>query len=471
MFLLSKPSPPLQVQVQARPQRQPAGTNESVNEDDPEDREHRIHAEEAEQREERVTGRDVDRVALTGAEETVDDPRLAANFRRHPPGCVGDIGQRKAEQDRPQNPARGVKFAAPEQHRRYQHEQQEPGPESRHDVVAVIQQRQWTGPLVRRKVVQAFHLGRSCAIDEEAENVVDRHRIVDLLRVLVRLADEDHRRTLLRAEEPFHPGDGGRLILRHVAAVEVAGGKDLHDAGDEACDDSDFHEQAAEVLIALFEQIKRAGGGDDERCGNDGSAHVVRVLQPCPRIQHEVPEARDFIGAVGEQAVRDGVLHPGVGNDDEETGDPGADEDHERRAEVSEFREALLAEEEEAEEGRFEEESEDAFHSKRLADDPARASRELRPVGAELEFHRNAGHHAEQEVDGEDFRPEARGLIPALLPGTQSDELHGHHQQRQAHRELREQIVERDRESKVNTVQKEGVHTVLTVTAEGAVGL
>jgi hypothetical protein len=72
--------------------------------------------------------------------------------------------------------------------------------------------------------------------------------------------------------------------------------------------------------------------------------------------------------------------------------------------------EALFAEEEEAEEGRFEEEGEDAFHGEGLADDAAGAARELRPVGAELELHGNAGDDAEQEVDGEDLGPEARGL-------------------------------------------------------------
>ena len=77
--------------------------------------------------------------------------------------------------------------------------------------------------------------------------------------------------------------------------------------------------------------------------------------------------------------------------------------------------EALLAEEEEAEESRLEEEGEDAFHGQRLADDAAGAARELRPVGAELEFHGNAGDDAEEEVDGEDFRPEARGLVVAVV--------------------------------------------------------
>ena len=124
------------------------------------------------------------------------------------------------------------------------------------------------------------------------------------------------------------------------------------------------------------------------------------------------------------------------------------------RAEMRELRQALFAEEEQAEESRFEEEGKDAFHSQRLADDAAGSPRELRPVGAELEFHGDAGDDAEQEVDGEDFRPEARGLVPAVVAGAQGDELHHHHQQRQAHGELRKQIVERDGKREVDAVQQ-----------------
>ena len=148
------------------------------------------------------------------------------------------------------------------------------------------------------------------------------------------------------------------------------------------------------------------------------------------------------------------MLHPCVGNDDEEAGDPGADEDHEGCAEMSELRETLFTEEEEAEEGRFEEEGEDAFHGEGLADDAASSARELRPVGAELELHRDAGDDAEQEVDREDLRPEARCLVPAVIAGAQSDELHDHHQQRQAHGELREEIVVGDSEGEVDSVQQ-----------------
>ena len=77
--------------------------------------------------------------------------------------------------------------------------------------------------------------------------------------------------------------------------------------------------------------------------------------------------------------------------------------------------EPLFAEEEHAQEGRFEEEGEHPFHRQRLAITPPEYLGELRPVGAELELHGDAGDDAEDEVDGEDLGPEARGAVVALV--------------------------------------------------------
>ncbi len=79
--------------------------------------------------------------------------------------------------------------------------------------------------------------------------------------------------------------------------------------------------------------------------------------------------------------------------------------------------EALSAIEEQAEKRGLEEEGEDAFHGERLADDAAGDAGELRPVGAELELHGDAGDDAEDEVDAEDASPEAGGLIPLRVVG------------------------------------------------------
>ena len=91
------------------------------------------------------------------------------------------------------------------------------------------------------------------------------------------------------------------------------------------------------------------------------------------------------------------MLHPGVGDDDEEAGDPRAEKtmNAENQCMASN---ALFAVEEEAEESRLEEEAEDALHGERLADHASGELREARPVGAKFELHGNAGDDTEDEL-------------------------------------------------------------------------
>src|ERR1017187_9283809 len=119
--------------------RERPGLNVVVDEDDPQQREHRVHAEEAEQREQAVARVYMRGSSLRGADESVDEPWLAADFGGHPTGGGSDVGQRPTEQDAPQDPARGVKFAAPEQERCNRHQRAEPRAQPDHDVVAVEQ--------------------------------------------------------------------------------------------------------------------------------------------------------------------------------------------------------------------------------------------------------------------------------------------------------------------------------------------
>ncbi len=65
------------------------------------------------------------------------------------------------------------------------------------------------------------------------------------------------------------------------------------------------------------------------------------------------------------------MLHPRIGNDDEEPGDPGTKKYQKGCSPVSELRQTLFTEEEEAEEGGFEKEGKDALHGKRLANHAA----------------------------------------------------------------------------------------------------
>jgi hypothetical protein len=60
--------------------------------------------------------------------------------------------------------------------------------------------------------------------------------------------------------------------------------------------------------------------------------------------------------------------------------------------------------------------------------------------------------HSHGEVDGEDARPESRRAIVVLVTGTEGHGLEHHQQQRQAHGQLRKDVVERNGESEMQPV-------------------
>src|SRR4030081_2414604 len=224
--------------------------NVVVDEDDPKQRKQGIHAKDAERGEEAVASADRGGCARRGSDEAKDEPGLTADFSSHPAGSGGDVRQGPTQQEAPENPARGVELASPEIERSDGHERAEPSSEADHDVVAVKQQRQGGRPLVAGKVIEALDFSGGGAVDEEAEDLVDAKRIVDGLRLVIGLAHDDHACALFRVEEAFHGCDGGGLVLRHVLAVEVAGGEDLQYAGDDAGDDTELEKDVAEGTLA-----------------------------------------------------------------------------------------------------------------------------------------------------------------------------------------------------------------------------
>src|SRR6202451_462989 len=113
------------------------------------------------------------------------------------------------------------------------------------------------------------------------------------------------------------------------------------------------------------------------------------------------------------------MLHPRVGGDDEISRKPRTEKHRQGCEPVSTWAEPPFSKKEKPEEGRFEKERKDALHGERLADHTASHSRELRPIGAKLKLHGNARHYAQREADAENFRPEARGMIPALVARAQ----------------------------------------------------
>ena len=117
---------------------------------------------------------------------------------------------------------------------------------------------------------------------------------------------------------------------------------------------------------------------------------------------------------------------------------------------------SVLTPHEQGEEARLKEEGVHAFHAQSVAHDRAGTLGEARPVRGELELERDASDDSEGEVDAKDADPEARGLVPARLTRAQRHGLHGEDEQRQAHRQLWEEVVESGREGELQPVQVEG---------------
>ena len=430
----------------------------AIDQNSKQDAQQQIKSHEAKQRKQAVAGRDGIRVAFAGAHQAIDEPGLATKFGGHPAGGVGDVGQRKAEQQRPQCPARCVKTLAPEQKRGDDHQQRKPCSEAGHDVVGIIEQWQCCGPLVVGNLIESFDFGLGRSVDEEAQHIVHHDRIVDLACLFIGLAHQHQARAGFAVEEALHRGDGGWLIARNVLAVQVAGGKDDEDRGDEASDDANLQEDPAILFQSVLQEIKSAHGRHDKRSSNHRTRHIVGVLQQAPGIHQQLPEAEYLELPIGQAIIGDGMLHPGIGDDDEKARYPGTGKDHHRREPMHPFGDAFFAVEKKAQKSRFKKEAEDAFHGQRLANHAAGEAREARPVGAELELHGNAGDHAKDEVDGEDPPPEACCPVPLLAAGFECHRLEHHNQQCQSHGELGEQIVEGNGKGKVQAMDQFSGH-------------
>src|SRR5262249_9010383 len=119
--------------------------------------------------------------------------------------------------------------------------------------------------------------------------------------------------------------------------------------------------------------------------------------------------------------------------------------------------EPSLAEHQEGEEARFQEEREQPLHRQGLTDDPSGVPGEARPVRAELELHGDTRDDAHGEVDAEDADPEPGRVVPPFVAAAEADGLHHDDEQSQAHRQLGEVVVVDDREGELQPVPEERV--------------
>ena len=422
------------------------------------DRQDHVEAHEADQRKEAVARGDALRGPGRRAHESVDQPGLAPDLGGDPAGRVRDVGQGDGEHERPEQRAALKETAAQEPEQRDPHQRQEDRPQANHQVVAVIEEADVVGALVGREGVEARDLGVPPPVGEHAQDRGDLDRVVDASLLGVGLAHQDQRRAHLRREEPLHGGQGRRLILRHEVPLPIAGGEQLPEAGHGRDDDADSKQRGRRSIVrpGLGAQlVVSAQASDGEGAGHRGAPHRVQVLPEGPAVEEQRRQAGDLHRAVRRGRVADRVLHPGVGRHDEVAREPGSGEDGDGGEQVRARRESLFAEQKESQERRLEEEGEHSLHRQRLADDAAREARKARPVGAELKLHRNAGDHAEDEVDGEQTAEQPSGLRVPAPRAADRQNLADDDQRGEPHRQLREQIVKRRGEREVEPVNDE----------------
>lgn len=176
-----------------------------------------------------------------------------------------------------------------------------------------------------------------------------------------------------------------------------------------------------------------------------------------PGVQENGPITLDLYAAVGERLVSHGVLHPGVGGEDEVGGGPGPQKDHERREPVHPLPESSFSEEEQSHEGGLQEEGERSLHRQSLGDYAPGEGGEDGPVGPELKLHRDTRDHPHDEGYREDLAPEARALVVELVPVAHVARLQDEDEHRQPHRERGEEVVVDDGEGELPAAYEYGI--------------
>ncbi len=193
------------------------------------------------------------------------------------------------------------------------------------------------------------------------------------------------------------------------------------------------------------QQIEGADGEHEDGSGHISRAHGVNDFG----LRHGIEQKAVERGELHAHGLRletraHWALHPAVRDQDPERGDIGADADQPGDDEMADSGESIPSEEENPDKGRLEEERHQTFERERRAEDVAHVMRVVGPVGAELEFHGDAGGDTHGEIDTEERTPEPRHGAPDPASRHDVDALHHREQQRQAERQRHEQeMIER----------------------------
>src|SRR5438132_3230237 len=140
------------------------------------------------------------------------------------------------------------------------------------------------------------------------------------------------------------------------------------------------------------------------------------------------------------------MLHERIRDENEIAGNPTAECNRDRGGKMCARAESFLAPDQRTDKRALQEEREHPFHRQRLTDDATSVFRKVRPVRSELEFHRNAGHDADREIQSENFRPKSDGLVVFFITSPERAPFPTTQEPRQPPGELGKEIVIDDRE-------------------------
>ena len=202
-------------------------------------------------------------------------------------------------------------------------------------MVGVVQQFHVVGPLALGKVVQPLDRAAERTVRQKAEHSRHHNGVLQLALLDVRLADNGEFGVGATVKQPFRGRQGQWLMPRQQFSLTIPGRETYQHAGQQTGNHADAQANQRMGRMDSHERPVRPHRGDHKRRSNHRGRHVVRVLPERPRVEDEGPEIRQVQHAVRPRRVTNGMLHEGVGGNDEVAGEPGTQEQGQGGGQVS----------------------------------------------------------------------------------------------------------------------------------------
>ena len=238
-------------------------------------------------------------------------------------------------------------------------------------------------------------------------------------------------------------------MFERIETVQVSG-EDLHRRERGRHDHADTERCPDRWRYVISQDAVCRQSHDEERHCQERRQHRVNHPITEGRVEDDLHPARRMSNAIAHLETG-GSVHPGDERQNPERGETGADGHEHRRDRVHAVAYALEAEQHDAEKGRLQEECRQYFISQQRPGDIADRVHEAGPVGTELEAHGNAADDPESEGQREHLHPEPVRIHPFLVSCRVEAQLEEQQHPGEADRDHREQDVEADVCSKLQT--------------------